>query len=236
MIPRVTVTTAYVQNGLLALAHTHGSWRGKTGHHNLSLRWWLDCVLHARRRLVVLDRRISVHVWSSISATHGGTQSIRTTKRPRLAKETVRAVYCARRGGHCNGLVDLDRSRVALMRRLVVLLALVKLPVALFGFALHIIPLLCGVLQKLRLHDFPLAHFALPVGIRLLRGRNVRLLLLLQCLRYAGQRVWRSLRPLVALRFRRGRSLRGLVGRRMWVLCCHAGQRWEVLVVGTRGV
>jgi hypothetical protein len=168
-VPRVNVTTTYIQNGLLALPHTHGSGRSKSGHHDLSLRWGLDCVLHARRGLVVLDRRIAVHVGSSIRATHGCTQDIRTTKRPRLAKETVRAVYCARRRGHCNGLVDLYRSRVALMRGLVVLLALVKLPVALFGFALHIIPLLCGMLQELRLHDFPLTHFALPVSIRLLR-------------------------------------------------------------------
>lgn len=159
-------------------------------------------------------------------------------------------MYRSRRRCHCNRLVDLHRRRVILERCVLVLLALMKLPVSVLCFTLYDFFLL---VHSVRLHfpipRFALAHFPFPVGICWLRSRMVLLLLrlrlrlrllllLLQRLRYPWQRVWRSLRALMALRrrIRRGWALCSHVGRRMLGLRGQSWKRREALIVGGRGV
>lgn len=110
-------------------------------------------------------------------------------------------MYGASRWSYRDWLVNLDRPRVILESSLfVALLALQYISVPLFSFPLHDVFLLCSVLVGVRLHHFAVSCFALtlfsfPVGIDLLLRGHVLLwrLLLLQCLRYAGKRVWGSL-------------------------------------------
>lgn len=125
-------------------------------------------MLHARRGLLVLCRRSSVHVRSGSCGRHGRTQNIWA---PHLPQKPVRTVYCARRGGHCYRLVDLYGSRVALMGRLLfALLSLVVFAVALLSLALDMLFLLRGMLlQDMRLHHLALTQLTLAVGTCLLR-------------------------------------------------------------------
>jgi hypothetical protein len=95
-------------------------------------------------------------------------------------------MYCPRRRGDSDRLVDLDGRRVVLECSLFTLLTLVKLAVALLGFALRMLLLLCSMLG-MRLHHLTLPSLALtklslPVCIRLVLWRT---LLLLQGLRNA---------------------------------------------------
>jgi hypothetical protein len=79
-----------------------------------------------------------------------------------LAKEAIRTVYGARRRSDCYRLMDLYRTRMGLMRRLLALLPLMGLSVALFGLALYVFFLLRSMLlQDMRLHHLAIACLSL---------------------------------------------------------------------------
>ena len=141
-------------------------------------------MLHSRGRLRLLDRLNSSDAKHGVRATR--SRDRRSTKRTRLSQEAVRTMDCASRRGHCNRLMNLDGRRVILVRRLLLLLSLTKIPFSLLCLYLGPLFLLGRILHNLSFPVLALSHLALAIWVRLICCWAVLLLLLLQRLRDAG--------------------------------------------------